>query len=114
MEKVNAALDEGRYVEIRGAPGVGKSGILRALAEQEAARSKVIFLSPQRTTPRGWSALRHQIGFEGTARGLFIELTASGSSMLFIDSIDFFEEPERLERFPSEMNRRGFPNQACL
>ncbi len=96
MEKVNAALDEGRYVEIRGAPGVGKSGILRALAEQEAARSKIIFLSPQRTTPRGWSAMRHQIGFEGTARDLFIELTASGSSTLFIDSIDFFEEPERL------------------
>jgi ABC-type glutathione transport system ATPase component len=57
MEKVNTALDGGRYVEVLGAPGVGKSGIMRALAVQTAASSKIIFLSPQRTTPRGWSAL---------------------------------------------------------
>jgi hypothetical protein len=95
MEKVNTALDGGRYLEVRGAPGVGKSGIIRALAVQTAASSKIIFLSPQRTTPRGWSALRHEIGFEGTAKELLSELTASGGSTLFIDSIDFFEEPER-------------------
>ncbi len=95
MDRVNSALDDGRYLEIRGEPGVGKSGILRALAEQEASRSKFIFLSPQRTTPRGWTEMRHRIGFEGTARELLIELTASGSSTLFIDSIDFFEESER-------------------
>jgi hypothetical protein len=46
--------------EVRGAPGVGKSGIIRALAVQTAASSKIIFLSPQRT-PRGWSALRHDL-----------------------------------------------------
>ena len=95
MEKVNTALDGGRYVEVLGAPGVGKSGIIRALAIQTAASSKIIFLSPQRTTPRGWSALRHEIGFEGTAKELLSELAASGGSTLFIDSIDFFEEPER-------------------
>jgi hypothetical protein len=95
MEKVNTALDGGRYLEIRGAPGVGKSGIIRALAVQTAASSKIIVLSPQRTTPRGWSALRHEIGFEGTAKELLSELTASGGSTLFIDSIDFYEEPER-------------------
>ena len=95
MEKVDTALDGGRYLEVRGAPGVGKSGIIRALAVQTAASSKIMFLSPQRTTPRGWSALRHEIGFEGTAKELLSELAASGGSTLFIDSIDFFEEPER-------------------
>jgi predicted ATP-dependent serine protease len=82
------------YVEVLGAPGVGKSGIMRALVVQTAASSKIIFLSPQRTTPRGWSALRHEIGFEGTAKELLSELAASGGSTLFIDSIDFFEQPE--------------------
>jgi MoxR-like ATPase len=48
---VHAALDGGRYVEIRGDAGVGKSGVLKHFAEQIATEARVVVLSPGRTTP---------------------------------------------------------------
>src|SRR3954451_7384226 len=53
---VHAALDEGRYVEIRGDAGVGKSGVMKHFAEQVMAEARAIVLSPGRTTPGGWTA----------------------------------------------------------
>jgi hypothetical protein len=47
------ALDHGRYVEVRGDAGVGKSGVLRQMAEAMQAESQVIVLSPGRCVPRG-------------------------------------------------------------
>src|ERR1700733_12157208 len=58
VASVHAALDGGRYVEIRGDAGVGKSGVLKHFAEQMAAEAQVIALSPGRTIPRGWFAMR--------------------------------------------------------
>lgn len=55
---VRAALDAGRYVEIRGDAGVGKSGVLKHIAEQISGESQVVVLSPGRTIPRGWLAMR--------------------------------------------------------
>ena len=70
LESVNIAHNAGRYVEILGDAGVGKSGILRLLVEQVMVGSEVMLLSPTRTIPRGWVALRQVIGFEGTAKDL--------------------------------------------
>ena len=58
LDAINGALDNVRYVEILGDAGVGKSGILRALAEQIAIGSNVVVLSSTRTIPRGWLAMR--------------------------------------------------------
>jgi hypothetical protein len=58
LAEVRAALDTGRYLEIRGTSGVGKSGLLKHLARQVSAESRIIVLSPVRTTPRGWSHMR--------------------------------------------------------
>lgn len=90
---VNASLDAGRYVEIRGDGGVGKSGILRALADQIGIEANVIALSPVRTIPRGWVAMRDVLGFDGSARELLSDVAASGGAVLFLDSVDFFEAP---------------------
>jgi hypothetical protein len=49
---VRNALDSGRYVEIRGDAGVGKSGVLKHFAELTASESAVIALSPARTVPK--------------------------------------------------------------
>jgi len=95
FELVNASLEVGRYVEIRGDGGVGKSAILKALADQIGIGSNVIFLSPVRTIPRGWLAMRDVIGFDGEAKELLTDLAASGGAILFLDSVDFFEEPAR-------------------
>lgn len=92
---IHAALDVGRYVEIRGDAGVGKSGLLKHFAEQTATEAPVIVLSPIRTPPRGWMAMREVIGFDGTARELLTDLAGDGAAILFIDNLDFFKEDER-------------------
>ena len=92
---VHAALDSGRFVEIRGDAGVGKSGVLKHFAEQIATETGVIVLSPERTTPNGWTAMRAVLGFDGTARELLTDLASDGGAILFVDSLDFFREKEQ-------------------
>ena len=53
LAQVRAALDAGRYVEVRGDSGVGKSSLLKHLAREVATESRIVVLSPGRTTPRG-------------------------------------------------------------
>lgn len=93
---VRAALDAGRYVEIRGDSGVGKSALLKKLAEQIAAEGQIIILSPSRTIPKGWLAMKAALGFDGTARELLAEIAAAGGATLFVDSLDFYGEGERV------------------
>ena len=95
-DPVREALDSGRYVEIRGDAGVGKSGVLKHIAEQISGESQVIVLSPGRTVPRGWFAMRGVLGFDGTARDLLSDLAADGGGVLFLDNLDFFDDEERL------------------
>ena len=90
------ALDRGRYVEIRGDAGVGKSGVLRQMAEAMQAEGQVIVLSPGRCVPRGWTALRAQLGFDGTLRELLVELANDGGATIFVDNLDSFSVEERL------------------
>ena len=92
---VHAALDSGRYLEIRGDAGVGKSGILKHAAEQFSAEGQVVVLSPGRTPPGGWTAMRAMIGFDGSARDLLSDLAGDGGAVLFLDNLDFFNDGER-------------------
>lgn len=92
----HAALDRGRYVEIRGDAGVGKSGVLRQMAEAMQAEGQVIVLSPGRCVPRGWTAWRAQLGFDGTLRELLVELANDGGATIFVDNLDSFSAEERI------------------
>ena len=96
LAEIRAALDTGRYVEIRGNSGVGKSGLLKHLAGQVSAESRFIVLSPMRTPRGGWSQMRAAIEFDGTAPELLADLAQSGGAILFIDNLDRFPEDERL------------------
>lgn len=93
---VYAALDQGRYVEIRGDAGVGKSAVLKHFAEQLSEQARVIVLSPGRTIAKGWLQFSAALGFAGTARELLVDLAASGGATLFLDNLDFFAQEERL------------------
>lgn len=98
QERVTAtreALDTGRYVEIRGDAGVGKSGVLRQIAEAMQAEGQVIVLSPGRCVPRGWPAMRSQLGFDGTLRELLVDLANDGGATIFVDNLDSFSAEER-------------------
>lgn len=91
-----AALDSGRYVEVRGEAGVGKSGVLRHMAEAMQTEGQVMVLSPGRCVPRGWPAMRAQLGFDGTLRELLVELANDGGATIFVDNLDSFNVEERL------------------
>lgn len=95
IAKANAALDENRYVELRGDPGVGKSWVLRHLAERTSQISNIVVLDPIATPKGGWSALARELGVEITANAFLNDLAASGGGTLFIDSLEMFTEAER-------------------
>jgi hypothetical protein len=96
VAQVRVALDGGRYVEIRGDAGVGKSGVLKHFAEQISGEAQAIVLSPSRTVPRGWLALPSVRGFDGTTRDLLPDIAGDGSAVLLVDNLDFFDDEERL------------------
>lgn len=95
VDAVRDAMSRGRYIEIRGEAGVGKSGVLRRLAEDLSAEAQVLVLSPNRVVPRGWLSMKSAIGYDGSGRDLMNELSLSGSAIIFIDSLDFFADAEQ-------------------
>ncbi len=95
VRHVREALDHGGYVEIRGDAGVGKSGLLKHVAQQVMTESAVMVLSSDRAATGGWGAWRAQLNFDGTARELLIELALSGGAFLFIDGLDFFSHDKQ-------------------
>ena len=90
-----SCLDNGRYVDIRGDAGVGKSGLIRHFAEQLAMHGRIIVLSPNRTFLGGWSGMRQILGFGGTCHELLSEIALSGGGAIFVDNLDFFTAAER-------------------
>ncbi len=92
---LRASMDSGRFIEVRGDAGVGKSALLRHLAAQLSAEARIIFLSPGRTAPGGWPAMRAQIGFADGAADLLSDLAAGGGAVLFLDNLDRFSPGEQ-------------------
>lgn len=90
-----ASLDTGRYVEIRGASGVGKSAVLKHIAEQISLEARVVVLSPARTLPHGWVSLRSTLGCTVSARDFLSDLAGDGGAVLFIDGVDIFEDEDK-------------------
>ncbi len=95
LDAIRTAALGCRYVEIRGDAGVGKSGLLKHFARQVGSEGQVFVATPLRTTPRGWTALRSVLGFDGTAVEFLQDLAADGGGWLFIDNLDFYQEYER-------------------
>jgi len=47
--------------------------VLKHFAEQVATESQVVVLSHLRTIPRGWTAMRAELGFDGRAHDLLVD-----------------------------------------
>ena len=92
LDALRDAQDKGRYIEICGGPGVGKSGLLGMLVDQVRAEGRAIVLSPERTPPGGWLAFKSTLGIETAADEFLADLASDGGAALFIDSLDFFED----------------------
>lgn len=88
-----SALEQGRYLEIRGAGGVGKSGVLKDLARRIGVESRVVVVAPHRVPGGGWAKLAAQLGCEVSAREFLTDLAGDGGVTLFVDGIDRFDDP---------------------
>ncbi len=95
LSALRSALESSRYVELRGGAGVGKSGILKHLAEQIAIESEVLVLTPDRTPAGGWFELRNKLGFNEECRDFLADLARNGAAVLFIDNLDLFQPEAR-------------------
>lgn len=92
---VEAAKSPG-FVQIGGMPGVGKSVVLRSAVEQLAASGTVLFLKSDRLRGSTWAQYAAAAGMtHGNLEELLVELSASGSSVLFVDGIDRVEVEHR-------------------
>lgn len=89
------ALEQGRYLEIRGPGGVGKSGVLRDLAEQILVEARAIVLSPSRVPQGGWLALQSKLGCQASAQEFLADLAGDGGATLFVDGIDRIDDEGR-------------------
>ncbi len=103
---LNVALDEHRFVELRGRPGVGKSAVLRLVAERVGREAQLIVLDPVSTPAGGWLSFAQAIGVPGTAREFLNDLAASGGALIVIDSLDMFTDPGR-QRTVNELLREA-------
>ncbi|MEO1610356.1 MAG: AAA family ATPase [Pseudomonadota bacterium] len=95
LADLEKARDEHRFIEITGKPGVGKSWVLRHLAERIGREGHVIVLDPVGTPDGGWSALAQRLDVPGTANNFLWDLAASGGGVLFIDGLEMFTSEER-------------------
>lgn len=101
---LNDALDGHRFVELRGGPGVGKSGVLKRIAERFGREAQLIVLDSVSTPAGGWLAFAQAIGVPGTAREFFNDLAASGGGLIVIDGVEMFADSSR-QRTVNELLR---------
>ncbi|MGJ5141266.1 hypothetical protein ACQR1V_25025 [Bradyrhizobium oligotrophicum] len=92
---LNEALDSHRFVELRGGPGVGKSGVLKLVAERFEREAQLIVLDPNTTPTGGWLGFAQAVDVPGPARDFFNDLAASGGGLIVIDGVEMFVDPGR-------------------
>lgn len=101
---VDDAFEAHRFVEVRGDPGVGKSWVLRHLAERVARQAPIIVLDRDATPSGGWLPFSNALGIPGSAVEFLTDMAASGGAMLFIDGLDMFDDVGR-QRTIAELMR---------
>ncbi len=91
-DRIRNAREKGRFIEVRGSAGVGKSGLMRIQIEEACQQSRAIVLSPNRTVGGGWPAFKAQFRIDMSPEDFLRDLASSGGAVLFVDSLDFFED----------------------
>ena len=92
-EEVQHALVDGRFVQIDGEPGTGKSALLKELANEACRIGRVLVLKDTRIQPKGWAAHAHVLGVSADLIALLREFGCAGDPILFIDGIDKIVDP---------------------
>lgn len=92
-QKIKGAFEQGRFIQIIGEPGSGKSALLKAVAEEVGRIGPVFVLKDNRIHPRGWSAHAHILNVSADIASLLREFACCSVPILFIDGIDRIIDP---------------------
>ncbi|AEH81162.1 hypothetical protein SM11_pC0089 (plasmid) [Sinorhizobium meliloti SM11] len=95
VDAIDEAMDGHRLIHLRGNAGVGKSSVFRTIAERVISVSSAFVLDPVRIPAGGWSELALRLGISVTAREFLTDLASFGATVVFIDSLDMFDDPAR-------------------
>ena len=93
VDRAYVQFDQRRVQHIVGGPGVGKSAVLKHLAERLQTEGRIVVLGNGRIIPGGWIQMSHVIGCPVSQEELFNELGCGGGATLFIDNIDQIDDP---------------------
>ncbi|MDP2221571.1 MAG: hypothetical protein Q8K34_15465 [Hydrogenophaga sp.] len=95
-DEVKKRVAPGALIQIVGAPGAGKSVVLRSLVERSLASGTTIFLKADRLAGSSWAQYALQAGLgNGDLESLLIEVATTGEPTLFVDGIDRIEVSQR-------------------
>ena len=92
VDQAYVELEQRRILHIVGGPGVGKSAIMKHLAEHLQPESRIVVLGNGRIIPGGWLQMSHVVGCPVSQDELFNELGCGGGATLFIDNIDQIDD----------------------
>lgn len=92
-QQIHEALDSGRFVQIVGQPGTGKSALLKEFAEEARQTGPVFVLKHDRIVAGGWDAHAHVRSVRQDVGDLLREFATAGQNVLFIDGIDRITDP---------------------
>jgi hypothetical protein len=93
VDRAYVQFDQRRVQHVVGGPGVGKSAVLKHLAERLQTEGRIVVLGNGRIIPGGWIQMSHVIGCPVSQEELFNELGCGGGATLFIDNIDQIDDP---------------------
>jgi hypothetical protein len=92
IDQAYAGLEPHRLLHIVAAPGVGKSSVMKHLAQRLQPEGRIIVLGNGRIIPGGWLPMSHVIGCPVSQDELFNEIGCGGGATLFIDNIDQIDD----------------------
>lgn len=92
--ELDAPIGTSRVIVTLGDGGVGKSALLRTVAEARSSQAAVMVLAPGGSIKGGWEGVRHSLEIDATAEEFLSDLAADGSRVVCIDGIDRFTDPD--------------------
>lgn len=82
------ALNASQILNVTGAPGSGKTMVLKRFVELSENEGRVVVLRGGRIVGGGWLSLANALGTTSSASDFFTDLASAGGATLFVDNID--------------------------
>ncbi|WP_224681422.1 ATP-binding protein [Mesorhizobium sp. BR1-1-14] len=92
IDQARESLELAPVLNLMGAPGVGKSHVLKHLAQLMQPEGRIIVLRNGRIVPGGWMRMAHELGCTVSPDRFFNEIGAGGGAILFVDNIDQIDD----------------------